>query len=199
MGRTRKYSKGTLMHLKKFKLSACACALAGISTMTQAALYTIAPVKGIASTQASKATAISPDGLQIAIEDYRGPNGTNYSQELSFMVDMEHEINSYSSLDNYCFDYLGYNTCTTWVNEQWFGIQANGAVCDNVTAPQFCIGGLKKSIDAWTVPFVSNNIASINNTQINPFGAGVTGEKPLGTPSPESTNVYVNEITDDHS
>ena len=196
MGRTRKYPKGTLMQLKTFKLSACACALASISTMTQAALYTIAPVNGISSTQTSKATAISPDGLQIAVENYLGPDGTNYSQELSFMVDMEHEINSYSSLDNYCIDYLGYNTCTTWVNEQWFGIQANGEVCDNVSAPQSCIGGMKKSIDAWNVPFVSNNIASINNTQINPFGAGVTGDKPLGTISPESTNVYVNEITD---
>lgn len=182
------------MPFKHFKLSACALALAGISSVSHAALYTIEPMTSASATQSSKATAISPDGNKVAVETYSGPEGDNYDQPLAYMVDTRHYINRFSEFERYCIDYLGYYTCQTWANEQWFGLKATGEVCEQSDTPQVCYGGVKKIIDAWTTPYTSNRIASFENNRVNPFGSGVT-TPPSGAPNPDSTDVVIHAVT----
>ncbi|WP_407333080.1 DUF3466 family protein [Enterovibrio sp. 27052020O] len=184
------------MQFNKFKLSAVALAMAGFPIVANAALYSVSKIDTPSESNSAAATAISPNGDKIAVEVLSGPVGLNYSQELPYMVDVEHFINSYNDLDSYCFNYLGYNTCDTWANEQWYGIKASGEVCDSEDYDaNICTGGLNKEIDAWTQGFTGNSVASVGG-EVNPFSSGVTGPKPSGSPNPNSTNVVVNAVTD---
>ncbi|MGF1770631.1 DUF3466 family protein [Enterovibrio makurazakiensis] len=181
------------MQFNKFKLSAVALAIAGFPLVANAALYSVARVDNASASQSAAATAISPDGSEVAVEVLSGPVGLNYSQELPYMVDVEHFINSQDDLYRYCRDYLGYNTCDTWADERWYGIQASGTVCKSDDAEQSCLGGLKKEIDAWSQGFASNSEAILGSA-VNPFGAGVASP-PAGTVNADSTNVVINSIT----
>lgn len=184
------------MQFNKFKLSAIALAVAGIPTLANAALYNVERVDNASSTQSAVATAISPNSTQIATQVLSGPVGLNYSEELPFMMDVEHFINSEDDLFLYCRDNLGYNTCEAWAAERWFGIKDSGEICNSGDSEQVCSGGLKKEIDAWNNGFTSNSVASVNGNIHNPFGAGVTGSKPSGSADSGSTNVVINAVTD---
>ncbi|AMG31868.1 DUF3466 domain-containing protein [Grimontia hollisae] len=184
------------MQFNKFKLSAIALAVAGIPTLANAALYNVERVDNASSTQSAVATAISPNSTQIATQVLSGPVGLNYSEELPFMMDVEHFINSEDDLFLYCRDNLGYNTCEAWAEERWFGIKDSGEICDSGDSEQVCSGGLKKEIDAWNKGFTSNSVASVNGTIQNPFGSGVDGDAPTGTANSDSTNVVINAVTD---
>ncbi|MEZ8142495.1 DUF3466 family protein [Enterovibrio sp. FF113] len=184
------------MQFNKFKLSAVALAMAGFPIAANAALYSVDRVDNASTSQSAAATAISPNGGKVAVEVLSGPVGLNYSQELPYMVDVEHFINSYNDLDSYCFNYLGYNTCDTWANEQWYGIKASGEVCDSEDYDaNICTGGLNKEIDAWHAGYTSNSVATLDGSQVNPFGSGVSGTT-LTNPNTDSTNVVVNAVTD---
>lgn len=186
------------MQFNKFKLSAIALAVAGIPTLANAALYTVERVGNADTTivKSAVATAISPNSTQIATQVLSGPVGLNYSEELPFMMDVEHFINSEDDLFLYCRDNLGYNTCEAWAAERWFGIKDSGEICDSGDSEQVCSGGLKKEIDAWNKGFTSNSVASVNGTIQNPFGSGVDGDAPTGTANSDSTNVVINAVTD---
>ncbi|MEZ9523373.1 DUF3466 family protein [Enterovibrio norvegicus] len=186
------------MQFNKFKLSAIAIALAvaGLPTLASAAIYNVTQETGASSGQSSAATAIAADSSKIAVEVLNGPVGLNYSEEMPYMVDEEHFINSYDDLDNYCDNYLGYNTCDAWADEQWYGIKATGEVCDIEDSEQVCDGGLKKEIDAWNNGYTSNSTASVDGTRANPFGPGVSGTPPTGSANANSTNVVINQISD---
>ncbi|TKF34040.1 DUF3466 family protein [Enterovibrio norvegicus] len=183
------------MQFNKFKLSAIALAVAGLPTLASAAIYNVTQETGASSGQSSAATAIAADSSKIAVEVLRGPVGLNYSEEMPYMVDEEHFINSYDDLDNYCDNYLGYNTCDAWADEQWYGIKATGEVCDSQDSEQVCDGGLKKEIDAWNNGYTSNSTASVDGLRANPFGAGVS-TPPAGSVNANSTNVVINQISD---
>ncbi|WP_188009187.1 DUF3466 family protein [Grimontia hollisae] len=185
------------MQFNKFKLSAIALAVAGIPTLANAALYNVERVDNASSTQSAVATAISPNSTQIATQVLSGPVGLNYSEELPFMMDVEHFINSEDDLFLYCRDNLGYNTCEAWAAERWFGIKDSGEICKSGDSEQVCSGGLKKEIDAWNNGFTSNSVATVNTTPQDPFASGVSGVKPSGTVNPESTNVVINAVTND--
>lgn len=184
------------MQFNKFKLSAIALAVAGIPTLANAALYTVERVDNAASTQSAVATAISPNSTQIATQVLSGPVGVNYSEELPFMMDVEHFINSEDDLFLYCRDNLGYNTCEAWAAERWFGIKDSGEICNSGDSEQVCSGGLKKEIDAWNNGFTSNSVASVNGAVHNPFGSGVSSSAPTGSADSGSTNVVINAVTD---
>ncbi|USH01017.1 DUF3466 family protein [Grimontia kaedaensis] len=183
------------MQFNKFKLSAIALAVAGIPAVANAALYQV-QLMDSPSSNSSQTTAISSDSSKVAVEGLSGPVGLNYSEELPYMVDVEHFINSQDNLYRYCRDFLGYNTCEEWADERWYGVQASGAVCDSQDSTQNCLGGLKKEIDAWSNGFSSNSVATVNATSVNPFGNGVYGTEPPGSADPASTNVVVNSVTD---
>ncbi|WP_154124257.1 DUF3466 family protein [Grimontia hollisae] len=187
------------MQFNKFKLSAIALAVAGIPTLANAALYTVERVGNADTTivKSAAATAISPDSINVATQVLSGPVGLNYSEELPFMMDVEHFINSEDDLFLYCRDNLGYNTCEAWAAERWFGIKDSGEICNSGDSEQVCSGGLKKEIDAWNNGFTSNSVATVNTTPQDPFASGVSGVKPSGTVNPESTNVVINAVTND--
>lgn len=184
------------MQFNKFKLSAIALAVAGIPTVANAALYSVERLDNASSDKSAFATAISSDGSKIAVEVLNGPVGLDYSQELPYMVDYEHFINSVDDLISYCDNNLNYNTCDTWADERWYGLKAGGAVCDSsdYDAGQ-CLGGLKKEVDAWNDGFTSNSTATVNGSSVNPF-TDTYDISPQGTPDPNSTNVVVNSVTD---
>ncbi|MEZ8027583.1 DUF3466 family protein [Enterovibrio norvegicus] len=182
------------MQFNKLKLSAIALAVAGLPTLASAAIYNVEKLDTV-NGQSSVATAISPLGGKVAVEELSGPVGLNYSEEMPYMVDEEHFINSYDDLDNYCDNYLGYNTCDAWADEQWYGIKATGEVCDSQDSEQVCDGGLKKEIDAWNNGYTSNSTASVDGLRANPFGAGVS-TPPAGSVNANSTNVVINQISD---
>lgn len=119
------------MQFNKFKLSAIALAVAGIPTVANAALYSVTKLDAASNANSAAATAISPDGSKVAVEVLSGPVGLDYSQELPYMVDYEHFINSVDDLISYCDNNLNYNTCDTWADERWYGLKAGGAVCDS--------------------------------------------------------------------
>ncbi|WP_325892760.1 DUF3466 family protein [Grimontia sp. NTOU-MAR1] len=181
------------MQFNKFKLSAIALAVAGIPAVANAALYQV-QLMDAPSSNSSQATAISSDSSKVAVEGLSGPVGLNYSEELPYMVDVEHFINSQGDLYRYCRDYLGYNTCGVWADERWYGVQATGAVCDSEDSEQNCLGGLKKEIDAWINGFTSNSVAALEGNPVEPFDAGVSGTQPSGTVQPNSSNVVINAI-----
>ncbi|WP_028025604.1 DUF3466 family protein [Enterovibrio calviensis] len=184
------------MQFNKFKLSAVALAMAGLPLTANAALYSVERVDNASASQTAAATAISPDGNTIAVEVLKGPVGLNYSEELPYMVDVEHFINSRDDLDLYCDRYLGYSTCNTWSAEKWYGLKDLGEVCDSTDFDAgVCVGGLKEEIEAWSDGFSSNSMATVGSP-VNPFGDGVSGAAPSGMPNADSTNVVVNSLTD---
>lgn len=182
------------MQLNTFKRSVIALVIAGTTTSAQAALYTIETINGGTTGESSKATAITANGEKVALEVLKGPVGIDYSQELSFMMDVRNQINSLYDLQDYCYYYLGYETCATWANSKWYGLMASGEVCESLDSPQLCLGGFKKSIDAWSknTPYTRNSSAFIDGTPVNPFGNGVTGTAPLGTVQANSADVLIN-------
>lgn len=183
------------MQFNKFKLSAIALAVAGIPAVANAALYNVELVTPASDASSAAATAISADGNEVGVQVLSGPVGLDYSEELPYMVDVEHFINSRDDLLDYCDVYLGYNTCDTWADARWYGLQAGGEVCESEDfTAGVCYGGLKKEIVAWNDGFTSNSVANINGaTSVNPFGGGVAGpDKPAGTPEADSTNVVIN-------
>ncbi|KKD62491.1 hypothetical protein RN22_00730 [Grimontia sp. AD028] len=181
------------MQFNKFKLSAIALAVAGIPAVANAAYYQVQLLDS-PSSNSSQATAISSDSSKVAVEGLSGPVGLNYSEELPYMVDVEHFINSQDDLYRYCRDYLGYNTCEEWADERWYGVQASGTVCNSQDSEQNCLGGLKKEIDAWTQGFSSNSVAKLDGADVNPFGDGIA-DTSLSNPDPASTNVVINAVS----
>ncbi|CZF79526.1 DUF3466 family protein [Grimontia marina] len=181
------------MQFNKFKLSAIALAIAGIPAVANAAYYQVQLLDS-PSSNSSQATAISSDSSKVAVEGLSGPVGLNYSEELPYMVDVEHFINSQDDLYRYCRDYLGYNTCEEWADEKWYGVQASGTVCNSQDSEQNCLGGLKKEIDAWTQGFSSNSVAKLDGADVNPFGDGIE-DTSLSNPDPASTNVVINAVS----
>lgn len=181
-----------------FKFSAIALGLAGISTASHAALYTITPLSNPASGQShsSKATAISENGI-AALESLSGPQGDDYSNEVPYLIDTRHYLNRWNELESYCVNYLGYYTCSSWADVQWFGLKPSNEICNSEDSPQLCTGGIKRSIDAWGNNYTSNNTAFVNSTRVNPFGGGVTGSAPPGIPQSNSTDVVVSAVNPD--
>ncbi|NGN96697.1 DUF3466 family protein [Grimontia sp. S25] len=184
------------MQFNKFKLSAIALAIAGIPAVANAAYYQVQLLDS-PSSNSSQATAISSDSSKVAVEGLSGPVGLNYSEELPYMVDVEHFINSQDDLYRYCRDYLGYNTCEEWADERWYGVQASGTVCKEEDSEQNCLGGLKKEIDAWTNGFTSNSIAELSGNRVDPFDSGVWGTEPNAPVQANSSNVVINAINGD--
>ncbi|ATF10443.1 DUF3466 family protein [Candidatus Enterovibrio altilux] len=182
------------MQFNTIKLSATAIMVIGIPFCVNAAVYNVTLETVAVTGQSSAATAISPDGSQVATEVLIGPVGLHYSEEMPYMVDEEHIINSYKTLKTYCDNHLGYNTCNSWAAGQWYGLKAEGTICDAEDSNQVCYGGLKKEINAWNDGYISNITAAVNGTKTNPFGAGVSGTPPLGSANPDSTNVVINQI-----
>lgn len=185
------------MRLPSFKPSILALLIAGIPVWSQAALYTVERVDNLPAGQSAMAKAISPNGTQLAINSFSGPVGVDFGQELPFMTDMEHFINSYEDIYSYCANNLNYSTCDVWANAQYYGIKLDGKVCTADDPKSLCLGGYEKQLSAWTDGYKSNQVASASSgASINPFITTPPTEHPTGTLVPDSTDVVVRSITD---
>ncbi len=176
-----------------FTLTPLAILIAGAPLFANAALYTVERVDNAKSGEMASATAISESG-NVGYEIVQGPTGIDFSQELPFMVDMAHTLVSQQDLDNYCFDLLGYNTCSIWTNQQWWGSKLNGEVCTSKETD--CKGGYANVLDGWFENYASNFKAFYRSKRSNPFGGGIWGTEPAGKPNPDSTNVVIHDISD---
>ncbi len=185
------------MRLPSFNPTMLALLIAGIPVWSQAALYTVERVDNLPAGQSAMAKAISPDGAQLAINSFSGPVGVDFGQELPFMTDMEHFINGYDDIYNYCRTNLNYSTCDVWTNAQYYGIKLDGQVCTSDDPKSLCLGGFEKQLLAWTNGYTSNQVASTSSgTPINPFTDTPPTQKPTGDLVNDSTEVVVRSITD---
>ncbi|MDD1780666.1 DUF3466 family protein [Enterovibrio sp. ZSDZ35] len=184
------------MQFNTFKLSAIALAIASLPTVANAAVYTVDRVDNASASESAKATAISPNSSSVGYEVLAGPEGIDYTQEVPFYVDQEHFINSVEDLTNYCENRLGYATCGSWADEQWYGIQTSGEICNSEDHDaNVCVGGIKDEIDAWTEGYTSNSKA-FTSAQVNPFGDNGVANPPSGSKNAGSTNVVINQVDD---
>ncbi len=185
------------MLLPSFKPSSIVLLLAGIPMLSQAALYTVKRVDNAPVGQSAMATAISPSGSNVAIDTFSGPTGVDFAEELPFMIDMEHFVNSYDDIYNYCVYQLNYSTCDVWANGQYYGVKSDGQVCDIDDVQSLCKGGYEKQLQAWTNGYTSNQISStIAQPFVNPFVDTPPTVHPTGTLVSDSTDVVVNAIDD---
>ncbi len=186
------------MRLPSFKPTILALLIGGTPLWSQAALYTIERVSDLPDGQSAMAKAISPDGSQLAINSFSGPVGVDFGQELPFMTDMEHFINSRDDIYSYCVNNLNYSTCDVWTNEQYYGLKADGQVCTADDPTSLCLGGFEKQLLAWTDGYTSNEVASTSSgASIDPFSQNPPTEKPTGTEVSNSTEVVVRSINDE--
>lgn len=179
-----------------FKPKAIALLVAGLPMVTQAALYTVERIDNVSAEHSAMATAISTDGNKVAVDVFSGPEGINFSEELPFLYDVEHFINSYDDLYNYCINNLGYSTCEVWANEQFYGVTNNSTVCTANSDINQCKGGYNKQLQAWTNGYTSNQSAFINQNAENPFIANQPATRPTGTLVPNSTDVIIHRFSD---
>ena len=176
-----------------FRPKLLAWLVAGLPLVSHAAIYSIERVDDAQGGQVAKGTAISADGARVGVEVVKGSVGLDFSEQLPFMIDTTHTLVDWNDVDNYCINYLGYNTCDMWTNEYWYGSRPNGEVCESIDSS--CYGGYAKQLDAWTAGYTSNRIASVRagetNTRVNPFATGIVGTPPAGTLETDSTNVVI--------
>ena len=62
----------------------------------------------------------------------QGSDGFSYRDEVPFRIDNHFSYLDYNDLKSYCYNQLGYSTCESWANQQWFGGQSSNDtdVCD---------------------------------------------------------------------
>lgn len=199
------------MSSNKFQYSALALLVFG-ATQANAALYKVVEVNPSATVSGNEyhASAIEPstgvdcfdiadsnavdcaadsptNTFALAGDTRNGTEGFSYREEVPYMVDNHFYYLDRDDLESYCHNELGYNTCNSWADRQWSGI--NGA------------GGLSRERNAWNIgSYTSNAVAFKDTTAINPpLTSAYTPDSgnSATTPVASTANTVVNKLAKD--
>lgn len=199
------------MSSNKFQYSALALLVFG-ATQANAALYKVVEVNPSATVSGNEyhASAIEPSSgvdcfdiadsnsvdcaadsptntFSLAGDTRNGTEGFSYREEVPYMVDNHFYYLDRDDLESYCHNELGYNTCNSWADRQWSGI--NGA------------GGLNRERNAWNIgSYASNAIAFKDTTVLTPpLTSAYTPDSgnSATTPVASTANTVVNKLAKD--
>ncbi|OEF30199.1 DUF3466 family protein [Vibrio rumoiensis] len=202
------------MHNKTFKLSVIAASLFAANSAT-AAIYNIVKVSPNISANQSYSSAISESTTPVSSSnplgcfgedcaqgtDYHlggdtrnGTDGFSYRDEVPFRLDSTFTYLDQDDLEVYCYNQLGYSTCESWANQQWFGGQSdnNSDDCDDNYQ-----GGLCHERRAFYQGYNGRNAAAfIDGTEIIP-PKEVSYTPPNSTLVDNSANTVINKVLQD--
>lgn len=199
---------------KIFKLSVITASLLATNSVT-AAIYKIVPVNSNVDAKQTFSSTISDSSIEsdtnplgcfadtvscsdsnylLGGDSRQGSDGFSYRDEVPFRIDNHFSYLDYNDLKSYCYNQLGYSTCESWANQQWFGGQSSNDtdVCD--TSLQ---GGLCHERRAFNQGYNGRNaVALINGSEISaPVESSYT--PPGGSLITDSSNSVVNKVLAD--
>ncbi|MBD1574691.1 DUF3466 family protein [Vibrio sp. S17_S38] len=67
------------------------------------------------------ASGVTCDNFSLAGETRNSTEGLPYKDEVPFKVDNTFTYLDRDDLENYCYRQLGYDTCDSWADDQWYG------------------------------------------------------------------------------
>ncbi|OAN17928.1 hypothetical protein A3K86_03145 [Photobacterium jeanii] len=212
------------MQQKLLKLSTLAILIAGV-TSAHAAVYKIVEVEADGSVDAidyyGKTTnqrteyygqAIKPsasencfdgscgngDAYTLVGESRFGASGLEYRDEVAYISDILQEINDVSTLESYCKNNLGFNTCLTWAESRYYGTGYNTEDVRDESG----FGGLLREQQAFRNGYTRNSFLLKDGAPVKTF-AETSGNydnvSNLGTLKENSMNSVPNGIVTDGS
>ncbi|MGR5078863.1 DUF3466 family protein [Photobacterium swingsii] len=123
-----------------------------------------------------------------------GVAGIEYRDEVAFTSDIYQEINDVSTLDNYCKNNLGFNTCGTWADTRYFGTLFNADDAYDETG----FGGLLREQVAFRKGYTRNSFLLVKGQPTETFAETASkynNTSNLGTLVANSMNSVPNGIT----
>ncbi|UTV29143.1 DUF3466 family protein [Photobacterium atrarenae] len=159
----------------------------------------IAPSTG---TENCFVTACDAATYPVFGESRFGTDGIDYRHEVAFLSDNYQEINDLFFLRSYCNNNLGFNTCTSWADNRYYGVGYNQDNGQDGSG----FGGLHREQVAWNENYYSNayplvetsagTLSQINTFADDPAKYDAAAVAELGTmvASHSTENAVVNRI-----
>lgn len=201
------------MPKKTFKLTVIASSLL-LATSANAAIYSIVPVEDNTGANESYSSAISDSSAAsdanplgcfadsagcdestylLGSDTREGKDGFSYRDEVPYRIDMTFTYLDYDDLKSYCYNELGYSTCDSWANKQWFGGYSDN---DKDDCDDDYQGGLCHERWAFRLGYNGRNaIALVEGAEIAP-PEEVSYVPPGGTAIDDSSNAVINKVLD---
>ena len=139
------------------------------------------------------------DSYSVFGESRLGTDGINYRDEVAFSYDNRQEYNDLFSLNSYCVNNLGFNTCDVWARTQYYGLNYNDKDLQDGTG----FGGLHREQVAWNENYYSNAFPLMESSgalsRVDTFAedaSAYSAQAALGdiVTTHETTNGVVNSI-----
>ncbi|MCG7588449.1 DUF3466 family protein [Photobacterium sp. OFAV2-7] len=105
------------------------------------------------------------DNYTVVGESRFGSDGDNYRDAMRYLMDNSQYINDLSSLESYCSSYIGFNTCDSWANQQYYGTGYN--TYDVTDGSGY--GGLQRVQAAWDNGYYANTFPLLDGIRVNTF------------------------------
>lgn len=122
-----------------------------------------------------------------------GSAGLDYRDEVAFMFDNLQEVNDVSTLESYCKNNLGFNTCDSWAENRYFGTGYNTE--DNHDGSGYA--GLLREQQAFRLGYTRNSFLLVDGQPTATFAetsAKYDNETQLGSIEANSMNSVPNGI-----
>ncbi len=138
---------------------------------------------------------------KVVGESRRGTDGINYRDTIAFLTDNDQHVNNRADLEQYCNNYLGFNTCDVWARSQYYGNNYNRDNNQDLSG----FGGLQKEQSAWSLNYYSNassivqvdganNFARVGTFASNENGYSTDKKNALGSIVDTSNHLTTNSI-----
>ncbi len=181
-----------------------------------AAIYQIVPVDSNVDANKVYSSAISDPESPVASEDNplgcfatdcgtgddyllggdtrQGEDGISYRDEVPFKMDNTFTYQDLRDIRNYCYSQLGYSTCETWAEKQWFGATSDN---DEEACDYSLTGGLCQERRAFYQGYNGRNAIGFVNGEEVAAPEDTSYTVPGGTLQDGTANVVVNKVLED--
>lgn len=105
------------------------------------------------------------DDYTVVGESRFGSDGSNLRDAMPYLMDNTQHINDLYGLESYCSSYIGFNTCDSWANQQYYGVGYN----TNDVTDGSGYGGLQREQAAWDNGYYANTLPFVAGIRINTF------------------------------
>ncbi|WP_318466163.1 DUF3466 family protein [Photobacterium leiognathi] len=111
-------------------------------------------------------TDCTNNAYKVTGQALRGSQGKPLEETVAYNANDQH-ANDQNSLENYCINNLGYESCEDWAKREFFGI----GYTDKQEWEQPGLGGLQKKSAAWVKGYSSNSQGLVDGTPITTFAS----------------------------
>ncbi|PSW66449.1 GlyGly-CTERM sorting domain-containing protein [Photobacterium leiognathi subsp. mandapamensis] len=132
----------------------------------RALTYVSTGIESSGSDASCFSTDCTNNAYKVTGQALRGSQGKPLEETVAYNANVQH-ANDQNSLENYCINNLGYESCEDWAKREFFGI----GYTDKQEWEQPGLGGLQKKSAAWVKGYSSNSQGLVDGTPVTSFAS----------------------------